>query len=174
MASGLREKPSEQTPDRRSTENAFGLRPPKARTAQAISTARSCCLFTAAVRSHRCKPTHWSGLWLAIRNGSPSQASSQPSAGGKRPYILAAGVTYSPSKQMDKPNLEGLRKVAAFDVNDEAYTSSGGKPWRVTGRYWSPRQQSIVYDLAFPNGVKLKRIQEGELSLKPPSRYGGR
>ena len=65
---------------------------------------------------------------------------------------------------MTKPNLEGLRRVAVFDVGDYAYLS-GNKPWRVTARYWSARKQSIVYDLAFEyNGVSLDRIEEREMS----------
>lgn len=71
------------------------------------------------------------------------------------------------------PNIEGLKRVAVFDVGDYCYTRSGGQPWRVTARYWSDRQQSIVYDLVYEyNGVTLRRMPEHELSREEPSRYG--
>lgn len=73
---------------------------------------------------------------------------------------------------MEKPNIEGLLRVAAFEVGDLVYTRSGAKPWRITGRCWSPRQQSIVYDLLFEyNGVTLLRKPEHELSREERSRY---
>lgn len=73
---------------------------------------------------------------------------------------------------MEQPNLEGLRSVAVFQVDDLVYTRSGAKPWRITARYWSPRQQSIVYDLLFEyNGVTLRRVPEGELSSTERSQY---
>jgi hypothetical protein len=50
---------------------------------------------------------------------------------------------------MGKPNIEGLLRVAAFDVDDLIYTRSDAKPWRTTEQSWSPRQQSIVYDFLF-------------------------
>ena len=76
---------------------------------------------------------------------------------------------------MPKPNIEGLLRVAAFAVDDLVYTRSGGKPWRITGRYWSPRQQSIVYDLVYEyNGVVLERVPERELSRQEPSRYASK
>ncbi len=74
---------------------------------------------------------------------------------------------------MPKPNIEGLLRVAAFAVDDLVVTRSGGQPWRITGRYWSPRQQSIVYDLVYEyNGVTLQRVPACELSRQQPSRYG--
>jgi hypothetical protein len=73
---------------------------------------------------------------------------------------------------MPTPNIEGLLRVALFNVGDMVYAGSGPKPWRVTGRYWSTRQQSIVYDLLYEyNGVVLSRVLERDLSLTEKSRY---
>lgn len=70
------------------------------------------------------------------------------------------------------PNLKKLKEVAVFDIGDQCFTAQSG-PWIVTGRYWSDRQQSIVYDLVFDrNHTTLKRIPEHELSTKDPR--GGR
>lgn len=64
------------------------------------------------------------------------------------------------------PNIEKLKAVAVFNVGDLCFTTSSG-PWRVKARYWSERQQSIVYDIVFEyNGTPLSRVPEHELSTK--------
>jgi hypothetical protein len=84
-------------------------------------------------------------------------------------------LTQRLSIHMAEPHIEGLLRVAAFEVDDLVYTRSGAKPWRITGRYWSPRQQSIVYDLLFEyNGVVLQRVPERDLSREEKSRYSKR
>jgi hypothetical protein len=76
---------------------------------------------------------------------------------------------------MEQPNIEGLLRVAVFQIGDMVYTLRGAKPWRVTARYWSPRQQCIVYDLLFEyNGTELPRMPEHELSATERSRYAGK
>ena len=64
---------------------------------------------------------------------------------------------------MSKPNIEGLKKVALYEVGDKAYLTTSGA-WTVTARYWSRSKQCIVYDLVYDyNGVLSHRVEEDRM-----------
>lgn len=69
---------------------------------------------------------------------------------------------------MDTPSIPHLQHIAKFEVGDNVYLH-GHTIWRVSARYWSPREQCIVYDLLFVrNGVESHRVREDRLAGVDP------
>lgn len=69
---------------------------------------------------------------------------------------------------MDTPSIPHLQRISQFEVGDDVYLH-GFTIWRVSARYWSPREQCIVYDLLFVrNGVESLRVREDRLSAVAP------
>lgn len=61
-----------------------------------------------------------------------------------------------------------LRSIAKYQVGDRVHLY-GFDVWQVSRRYWSRREQAILYDLVYPrNGVTVERIQEAELRPATP------
>lgn len=60
-------------------------------------------------------------------------------------------------------DLMRLRSIARFRVGDRVHLY-GFDVWQVSRRYWSRREQAILYELAYPRtSVTAEHIQEAEL-----------
>ncbi len=71
---------------------------------------------------------------------------------------------------METPSLPHLQHIAKFEVGDEVYLYGTAK-WRITARYWSRREQCILYDILFEyTQVESKRKREEELEAVNPKR----